>query len=63
MKLAWLALGAACLTAAASSLFQDKEKLKAGLKDEVSGDWVYDDFPLGMAQARKAGKPMMIVFR
>ena len=50
----------ACL----SSPPQDKEKLKTALKDaEVRGDWVYDDLDVGLAQAKKAGKPAFVVFR
>jgi hypothetical protein len=57
-----LAIAAACLTLLAVP--QDKEKLRTGLKDtEVKGDWIYDDLPAGYAEARKSGKPMMIVFR
>ena len=43
---------------------QSKEQLKTALKDtEVQGDWIYDDLPAGFAQAKKSGKPMLIVFR
>jgi len=43
---------------------QDKEKLKAALKDtEVRGDWVYDDLAAGLAQAKKSGKPAFVVLR
>ena len=43
---------------------QDKEKLRTALKDtELKGDWIYDDLDGGLADAKKSGKPMMIVFR
>ena len=42
---------------------QDKEKLKADLKDSIAGDWVYDDLASGIALAKKSNKPMLIVFR
>lgn len=43
---------------------QDKEKLRTSLKDtEVKGSWIYDDLDAGYAEAKKSGKPMMIVFR
>ena len=43
---------------------QDKEKLRTGLKDtEIVGTWIYDDLDAGVAEAKKSGKPMMIVFR
>jgi hypothetical protein len=60
------ALGAACLAAAAPRGGQDpaKLKLKEALKDtEPQGDWIYDDLPAGIAEAKKANKPMLIVFR
>jgi hypothetical protein len=53
---------AVCLALLAAP--QDKEKLKTALKDtEVVGDWIYDDLDAGFAEAKKSGKPMMIVFR
>ena len=65
-----LAIAAACLaflpapSAVEGAAPQDKEKLRAGLKDtEVKGDWIYDDLNAGFAQAKKSGKPMMVVFR
>ena len=57
-----------CLAVAVAGLAllapQDKEKLRTALKDtEVKGDWIYDDLDAGFAEAKKSGKPMMIVFR
>ena len=53
---------AACL--ALLSVPQDKEKLRTALKDtETVGNWIYDDLDGGIAEAKKSGKPMMIVFR
>ena len=41
-----------------------KEKLRTALKDDsVKGDWIYDDLAAGYAEAKKAGKPMLVVFR
>jgi hypothetical protein len=40
-----------------------KEKLKQQLKDPCDASWVYDDLAAGFAQAKKTGKPLMIVFR
>jgi len=57
-------LAAAGLIAALALFAQDKEKLRTALKDaEVKGDWIYDDLDAGFAEAKKSGKPMMIVFR
>lgn len=41
-----------------------KEQLRVALKDDaVKGDWVYDDINAGYAEAKKSGKPMLVVFR
>ena len=41
-----------------------KEQLKTALKDsEVQGAWIYDDVDAGFAEAKKSGKPMLVVFR
>ena len=41
-----------------------KLKLKEALKDtEVSDGWIYDDLGAGYAEAKKSGKPMLVVFR
>lgn len=42
--------------------FQDS-KLKQQLKDDCDKSWIYDDVGTGFAQAKKTGKPLMIVFR
>jgi hypothetical protein len=43
---------------------QDREQLKTVLKDaDVPASWVYDDVDAGFAEARKSGKPMLVVFR
>jgi hypothetical protein len=57
-------LVAAITAAALAAPFQDKQALKTALKDtEVQGDWIYDDLPAGYAAAKKAGKPLLVVFR
>ena len=40
-----------------------KEKLKQSLQDDCDRSWIYDDVGSGFAQAKKSGKPLMIVFR
>lgn len=58
-----LALAAASI---ALVLAQDdsKERLKKSLKDvELVGTWIYDDLEGGLAEARKCGKPLLVVFR
>jgi hypothetical protein len=41
-----------------------KEKLKDALGDwSLVGPWIYDDLPAGLAQAKKTGKPLLVVLR
>jgi len=41
-----------------------KEGLKVLLKDaDLPGSWIYDDVNAGFAEAKKSGKPMLVVFR
>ena len=38
--------------------------LKDQLQDlEVKGDWIYNDLQAGLAEARKTGKPLLVVIR
>ena len=56
------ALLVACL--ASSSQEPSKEALKTALKDaDLPASWIYDDIPAGFAEAKKSGKPMLVVFR
>jgi hypothetical protein len=49
--------------ALASAAFAD-DKLRAALKDaEPRGDWIYDDLGAGFAEAKRTGRPLMVVFR
>ena len=59
-----LTIAALALLCAASPQDSGKEKLKTALKDDaVKGDWNYDDLNAGYAEAKKSGKPLMVVFR
>jgi hypothetical protein len=43
---------------------QDKNPLRDKLKDTAAdATWVYDDIDQGFAEAKKTGKPMLVVFR
>jgi hypothetical protein len=53
----------ALLLAAALAHADDKEALRAALKDDIKGDWIYDDLPKAFAEAERTGKPLMAVFR
>jgi hypothetical protein len=58
MTIALLTLVALCL--------QDgsKDSLKTVLKDtDLPATWIYDDLNAGFAEAKKSGKPMLVVFR
>lgn len=59
--LALLALAAAAATLAPQD--PSKERLRQNLRDVLVGPWVYDDLDEGYAQAKKTGKPLMVVIR
>ncbi len=66
MKLAALATAILGVATAVAFAPQDpsKERLKASLRDtNLVGPWVYDDMDEGFAQARKSGKPLLVVIR
>lgn len=40
------------------------DALRKTLKDvDLVGNWVYDDLAAGYTEAKKTGKPMLVVFR
>jgi serine protease Do len=58
-----LGFGAVLVLAAAASA-QDATGLQKSLKDlEVHGAWIYNDLDKGFAEAKKTGKPLLVVFR
>jgi serine protease Do len=62
MKTATLALAA--LLALQNPPKDDKEKLRAAMGDNaLAGTWIYDDVDAGFTEARKTGKPLMVVLR
>ena len=57
---------AAGLVALALLSFQEAKdrRLQQNLKDtDIVGTWVYDDLDAGIAEAKKSGKPLMVVYR
>ena len=47
-----------------ASAQDDKEKLRAAMGDQaLVGPWIYDDVDAGFAEAKKTGKPLMVVLR
>ena len=68
IRIACLALAAGALAALPARAAEDtrakKDEIRKALKDtELSGAWVYDDVAAGFEEARKSGKPLLIVFR
>lgn len=60
MRTALIAFGAL----AAAAIAQEPTALQKAIKDEeVHKAWVYNDLDAGFAQARKTGKPLLVVFR
>jgi serine protease Do len=58
------AIALAALLALQSSPKEDKEKLRAAMGDTtLAGAWIYEDVDAGFAEARKTGKPLMVVLR
>jgi len=54
----------ALLLTASITLADDKADLREALKDtEPRGDWIYDDLAKGFAEAKRTGRPLMVVFR
>jgi len=54
------------LLALGTAAFQQggNEELRKTLKDaDLVGTWIYDDINGGYAEAKKSGKPMLVVFR
>ena len=55
------------LVAAAGSFLQAQDRRTQVLDDrktvEAAGDWIYNDLDAGRTEARKTGKPMLVVFR
>ena len=47
-----------------SALCAQDSLLQKSLKDvDVQGAWIYNDLPAGYAEAKKTGKPLLVVFR
>jgi serine protease Do len=52
------------LALASLALADDKARLREALKDsEPKGDWIYDDLAEGFADAKRTGRPLLVVFR
>ena len=46
-----------------SPLFAETPLQKTLNDLDVDPAWIYHDFPAGLAEAKKSGKPLMVVFR
>ena len=62
-----LKLGLACATLTFVAAFvqdTDKDHLRRSLGDnDLVGTWIYDDVSAGYAEAKKTGKPLLVVIR
>jgi len=59
-----LALAAAALALCTTQEQNRAEYLKEYLADtNIVGTWIYDDMNAGYAEAKKTGKPLMVVLR
>jgi hypothetical protein len=60
----WIAAaGAAALLTAAVAQDRNTKVLNDRDRVEASGFWIYNDFPRALDQAKKTGKPLLVVFR
>lgn len=53
------------LVAAAAAHAEDRREkvLKDKPNVEAAGEWIYNDLPAGIAEAKKSGKPLLVVLR
>ena len=61
-----IALAATVLfVALTASAAEDRRErvLKDRAEVQARGDWVYNDLPQGIAEAKRTGKPLLVVFR
>lgn len=54
--------GSVALLCGAVAMADDPD-MKKILGDKVDAGWIYDDIDAGYAEARKSGKPLLVVFR
>lgn len=60
----WKVAGMVLLLGGLAALAQQPQQIQKELKDfEVKGEWHYNDFASGLAEAKRTGKPLLIVFR
>ena len=64
-KLAVIFTASVCLSAAVLRAAEDRRErvLNDPKEVEAAGHWIYNDLPKGVAEASRAGKPLLIVFR
>ena len=68
MKLSALALAALAALVPAAALAQkasveDTDKNFSEAPEAVTDSWIYNDLEKGFAEAKAAGKPLMVVYR
>ena len=57
----------ASLLLASAALFAAEDRRERVLNDrkevQAAGHWIYNDLPQGVAEAARAGKPLLVVLR
>ncbi len=63
--LVWVAFGLLLTQAAARLAAQERERKVRNDRQavETDGFWIYNDLPAGFAEAKKSGKPLLVVIR
>jgi hypothetical protein len=51
------------LAAVAAEPQDSNRQIRQSLKDNVQESWIYNDLNAGFAEAKKTGKPLLVVFR
>ena len=58
-----LALAATACAGIAAFAGSSNEQLQKDLGDDIVGEWHYDDIPGAISDAKRSGRPLMVVFR
>jgi hypothetical protein len=59
-----VAVGIGLLLAGGVSAADDAVELQKRFQDfDLQGPWVYNDLDAGFAEAKRSGKPLLVVFR
>lgn len=59
----WLYLAALLPVLASAGESRDSKVINDRTDVLSTGKWIYNDFPKGVAEAKKTGKPLLVVLR